>query len=103
MPSSSVTHGSSRPTSARHCWPAESVVAPARDRHLLRHRILQENADPRLEDHLGALASKSTMLREVIAERLGTSTSDPRVQLLGGTTSTIMDVAYTLGRLLTRA
>jgi len=49
---------------------AESVVAPARDRHLLRHRILQENGDPRFEDHLGALAAKSTMLREVIAERL---------------------------------
>jgi TetR/AcrR family transcriptional regulator, regulator of mycofactocin system len=73
---------------------AESVVAPARDRHLLRHRILQENGDPRVEDHLGALAAKSTMLREVIAERLGTSPSDPGAQLLGGITFTIMDVAY---------
>jgi AcrR family transcriptional regulator len=73
---------------------AESVVAPARDRHLLRHRILQDNADPRLEDHLGALAAKTAMLREVIAERLGTDPSDPRAQLLGGVAFTIMDVAY---------
>jgi AcrR family transcriptional regulator len=73
---------------------AETFVAPARDRHLVRHRILEENGDPRLEDHLGAFAAKSTMLREVIAERLGTQPSDPRAQLLGGITYTIMDVAY---------
>jgi AcrR family transcriptional regulator len=73
---------------------AESVVAPARDRHLLRHRILRENGDARVEDHLGALAAKSTMLREAIAERLGVSTSDAGAQLLGGITFTIMDVAY---------
>jgi AcrR family transcriptional regulator len=73
---------------------AETVVAPARDRHLLRHRILQENGDARVEDHLGALTAKSTMLKEAIAERLGISTSDPGAQLLGGITFTIMDVAY---------
>ena len=34
------------------------------------------------------------MLREVIAERLGTDPSDQRAQLLGGVAFTIMDVAY---------
>lgn len=34
------------------------------------------------------------MLREVLAERLGTDPADPRAQLLGGITYTIMDVAY---------
>jgi AcrR family transcriptional regulator len=72
----------------------ESVVAPARERHLLRHRILHENGDPRLEDHLGALSAKSNMLREAIAERLGIQPSDPHAQLLGGVVVTIIDVVY---------
>jgi AcrR family transcriptional regulator len=72
----------------------EAVVAPARERHLLRHRILHENGDPRLEDHLGALSAKSNMLRAAIAERLGTDPSDPHAQLLGGVVVTIIDVAY---------
>jgi hypothetical protein len=72
----------------------ESVVAPARERHLLRHRILHENGDPRLEDHLGALSAKSNMLRDAIAERLGIQPSDPPAQLLGGVVVTIIDVAY---------
>jgi AcrR family transcriptional regulator len=72
----------------------ESVVAPARERHLLRHRILHENGDPRLEDHLGALSAKSNMLRDAIAERLGIQPPDPHAQLLGGVVVTIIDVVY---------
>jgi AcrR family transcriptional regulator len=70
------------------------LVEAQRDRHLLRHRILQEPGGPKIEDHLGALTEKGTMLREVIAERMGSTVDDPGTQLLAGVVATIMDVTY---------
>jgi len=72
----------------------ESVVAPARERTPPSPRILHENGDPRLEDHLGALSAKSTC-----CEMRSPSASAPNrptrtQQLLGGVVVTIIDVAY---------
>jgi AcrR family transcriptional regulator len=71
---------------------ANTVVAPARDRHLLRHRILHEDGEKKFENRY--LDAKSTMLREVIAERIGADPTDTRAELLGGIAVTVMDVAY---------
>lgn len=70
------------------------LVESQRERHLLRRQILQEPSGPRIEDRLGAITEKGTMLGEIIAERLATTPDDPRAQLLAGTVVTIMDVVY---------
>jgi hypothetical protein len=70
------------------------VVAVDRHRHLLRHRILSEYGGRKIEDHFGALAAKSAVIAEAIAERLGTTAEDPRARLLAGAALTVVDVAY---------
>jgi AcrR family transcriptional regulator len=82
-------------TALRHSLHALAVVVGSqRDRHLLRHRLLQEHAGRRIEDRFAAITEKSTMLRDVIAERLATTADDPRPQLLAGVALTMMDVTY---------
>jgi AcrR family transcriptional regulator len=70
------------------------LVESQRQRHLLRHRILEEPGGPNVEDRLGAITDKGTMLRDIIAERMDTTADDPGPQLLAGTVVTIMDVVY---------
>jgi hypothetical protein len=56
------------------------------------HRILNEGGEKKVEEHY--VDAKSTMLREVIAERLGIDPTDTRAELLGGIAVTVMDVTY---------
>jgi hypothetical protein len=70
------------------------LVEAQRERHLLRHRILQDSGGPASEIRFGAFTDKEAMLRRTIADRLGTATDDPRAQLLAGVVVTIMDVTY---------
>jgi len=70
------------------------LVESDRERHLLRHRILEQPGGPNIEDHLGAITDKATMLREIIADRMGSDVDDPRTQLLAGVVITVMDVTY---------
>jgi AcrR family transcriptional regulator len=70
------------------------LVETQRDRHLLRHRILEQPGGPKIEDHLGAITEKGMMLREIIADRTGGTVDDPGTQLLAGLVVTVMDVVY---------
>jgi AcrR family transcriptional regulator len=71
-----------------------AVVASNREQHLLRQRILQEHTGTPIEDRFGGMTEKSTMLRGVIAGRIGAETNSPATRLLAGLAMTLMDVAY---------
>jgi TetR/AcrR family transcriptional regulator, regulator of mycofactocin system len=70
------------------------VVSANREQHLLRQRILREHTGAPIEDRFGAMTEKSTMLRSVIAERIGAEIDSPETRLLAGVAITLMDVAY---------
>ena len=85
-----------RPWAALHAALRELVplVEADRDRHLLRHRILHEAGGPPIDDRLGAITEKGTMLREIIAQWMHCPVEDPRAQLLAGMVVNVMDVTY---------
>jgi TetR/AcrR family transcriptional regulator, regulator of mycofactocin system len=72
-----------------------AVVESKREQHLLRQRILREHKGAPIEDRFGAMTEKSTMLRAVIAERIGAEPDEPATRVLAGLAMVLMEAAYT--------